>query len=117
MQNCKMDVSILSNGSVDFVKPIPDIKPNIKPNKKPYIFVPPTLEEIEAYCRDRQNGVDAKRFYDYYSAGNWMDAKGNKVKNWKQKLITWEKSNKTVKPQENKPSKQEEELLKMFGGG
>lgn len=53
-------------------------------------FIAPTLEEVEAYCRSRGNKVDAKKFYDYFTAGNWTDAKGNKVKNWKQKLITWE---------------------------
>ena len=120
MQKCKMDVSNLSNGNVENVQPIPDIKPNIKPNKKPYIFVPPTLEEIEAYCKERNSSVDAKHFFDYYSAGDWVDAKGNKVKNWKQKLITWEKSSKADKKQDKQPSKQpskqEEELLKMFGG-
>jgi predicted phage replisome organizer len=54
-------------------------------------FVPPTLEEVESYCKERNNSVDAKAFYDYYSAGEWKDSKGNPVKNWKQKLITWEK--------------------------
>lgn len=60
---------------------------NIKTKK----FIPPTLEDIEKYCRLRNNNVNAKTFFDYYEAGNWMDAKGNKVKNWKQKIITWEK--------------------------
>ena len=116
MQNCKMEDTNLSNGNAENVKPIPDIKPNIKPNKKPYIFEPPTLEEIEAYCKERNSSVDAKHFYDYYSAGNWVDAKGNKVKNWKQKLITWEKSNKTSNKPTAQPSAQADELLKLFGG-
>ena len=60
-------------------------------------FSPPTLEEIEAYCKSRNNGVDAKRFYDYFSASDWVDSKGNKVRNWKQKVITWESYNKEVK--------------------
>ena len=53
-------------------------------------FVPPTLEEVQAYCRDRNKHVDPKRFFDYYEQGGWKDSKGNSVKNWKQKLITWE---------------------------
>lgn len=57
-------------------------------NKK---FIPPTLEEIEAYCKERNNNVNPKTFYDYYVAGDWIDSKGNKMKNWKQKVITWEK--------------------------
>ena len=59
-------------------------------SKKAKPFTPPTLEEIEAYCRERNNNVDAKRFFDYFSASDWVDSKGNKVKNWKQKVITWE---------------------------
>lgn len=51
----------------------------------------PTLEEVEDYCKERNNNVDPKKFYDYYSVNNWVDNKGNKVRNWKQKLITWEK--------------------------
>ena len=53
-------------------------------------FVPPTREEVRAYCRERNSSVDADRFFDYFEAGNWIDAKGQPVKSWKQKLLTWE---------------------------
>lgn len=53
-------------------------------------FTPPTLEEIEKYCKERKNNVDAKKFFDYFSASDWVDSKGNPVRNWKQKVITWE---------------------------
>lgn len=53
-------------------------------------FTPPTLEEVKAYCRERGNDVDPEKFYSYFSEGNWIDGRGNPVKNWKQKLITWE---------------------------
>ena len=56
-------------------------------------FIPPTLEEIEEYCRQRGNNVDAKRVYDYYSEAKWKDGRGNPVRNWKQKIIAvWERS-------------------------
>lgn len=55
-------------------------------------FVKPTLEEVQAYCKERNNNVDAKAFFDYYDTGDWKDAKGKPVKNWKQKVITWERS-------------------------
>lgn len=57
-------------------------------------FTPPTLEEVEAYCKERKNNVDAKKFFDFYDASEWVDSKGNQVKNWKQKVITWENSRK-----------------------
>lgn len=56
-------------------------------------FVPPTLEEVEAYCKERKNKVNAKQFFDYYNEGSWKDGQGKPVKNWKQKMIaTWEKN-------------------------
>lgn len=58
-------------------------------------FTPPTLEEVTEYCKLRKNNIDPKRFFDYYEAGNWKDAKGEPVKNWKQRVITWEGRNKT----------------------
>jgi hypothetical protein len=48
-----------------------------------------TLKEISDYIKDKNLSVDAKLFFDYFEAGNWIDSKGNKVKNWKQKLLTW----------------------------
>lgn len=61
--------------------------------KERKIFDPPTLEEITEYCKQRNNNVDPKTFYDYFTEGKWTDSQGNKVKNWKQKIITWEKNN------------------------
>lgn len=74
--------------------------PTDKTNKK---FVPPTLEEIENYCKEKNYNIDTQFFYEYFTEGNWVDSKGNKVKNWKQKIITWSKGKKT----ENKPIKNE----------
>lgn len=55
-------------------------------------FTPPTLEEVQAYCKERNNNVDAKRFWDYYEAAGWKDQSGKPVKSWKQKMIAvWEK--------------------------
>ena len=66
-------------------------KYNNKSNKKEiYKERKPTLEEVIEYCKERNNNVDPKKFYDYYSVNNWIDNKGNKVKSWKQKIITWE---------------------------
>jgi len=53
-------------------------------------FAPPTLDEVTAYCHERGNNVDPQRFMDYFETSGWVDSKGNKVKNWKQKVITWE---------------------------
>ena len=68
--------------------------------KKEYSIYAPTLDEVIAYCQERQNGVDANKFYNYYSVAGWKDSRGNPVKNWKQKMIAnWEKE----KPKADKP--------------
>lgn len=51
--------------------------------------VNPTLDEVIAYAKTRQREDLAKKFFEYYEAGGWKDAKGDKVLNWKQKFITW----------------------------
>jgi len=70
---------------------------SIKENNKRKDFKKPTIDEIETYCRGvRNNNIDAKYFFDFYEAGDWIDSKGNEVKNWKQKVISWERRNKVV---------------------
>ena len=61
------------------------------PDKKKR-FTPPTLEEVKAYIAERNCAavVDAKKFFDYFETGGWHDSEGKPVRNWKQKLITWE---------------------------
>lgn len=63
-------------------------KENTKEKKR---FAPPSLEEVTAYCRERNSPVDPRQFWEYFNTGGWKDSKGNPVRNWKQKLITWEK--------------------------
>lgn len=71
--------------------------------KKVNKFVPPTLEEIDTYIAEKNLSVSGRDFFEYFETGNWIDSKGQKVKNWKQKLLTWDKNGigkrvKTEKP-------------------
>ena len=59
----------------------------------------PSLDEVIAYVRQRGSSVDPAKFFEYYEAGGWKDGKGNPVKNWKQKLLTWEKHDTPKKQQ------------------
>lgn len=63
-------------------------------------FKKPTLEEITEYCNERNSSVNPKTFYEYFETGGWVDSKGNKVKNWKQKIITWERNTKPTTEKE-----------------
>lgn len=53
-------------------------------------FAPPKLDDINAYIAEKGLIVNGQVFLDYFTAGNWKDSEGKPVKNWKQKLITWD---------------------------
>ena len=73
------------------------IEENSKDKKSREKFTPPTLEEVKAYVKERNSSVDPVKFWTYYDTGGWKDGQGRPVKNWKQKLLTWEKHD-DVKP-------------------
>ena len=52
-------------------------------------FIPPTVDEVNEYCRQRNNKVNAQHFVDFYESKGWMIGK-NKMKNWKAAIRTWE---------------------------
>lgn len=78
-------------------------KDSVSGEQKRTRFVPPTLEEIKAYCSERKNSVDAERFFDYYSTNGWVQGKGKPIKDWKACVRTWERGNgfSTQKPKES----------------
>lgn len=65
-------------------------------------FTPPTVEEVQAYCQERQNGICAQHFIDFYTANGWMQGKGKPIRDWKAAIRTWEQREyqKPVKPPE-----------------
>ena len=65
----------------------PAEKASVKKSKQ---FVPPSVDEVKEYCRQRKSGVDPVRFWEYFDTGGWKDSEGKPVRNWKQKLLTWE---------------------------
>lgn len=76
-------------------------------------FTPPTIEEIQEYCKERNNTVDAERFYDFYSSKGWMVGK-NKMKDWKASVRTWESKQ---KESESKKVSNGNVFLEMLRGG
>lgn len=55
----------------------------------PIRFQKPTMEEVEAYCKERNNKVNPERFYDFYESKGWYVGK-NKMKDWRACVRTWE---------------------------
>ena len=56
-------------------------------------FVPPTVEEVVAYCLARQIGIDPQSFVYFYASKNWMVGK-TKMSDWKASVRTWEQRRK-----------------------
>lgn len=75
----------------------------IKRKKK--IFNPPVLDEVKSYFKE--NGYPERlaiKFYESYSVADWIDSKGNPVRNWKQKALNvWfrdENKDRTLEPKQ-----------------
>ena len=87
-------------------------------------FKAPTVEEVQEYCTERGNNIDAQHFIDYYSARGWMLGK-NHIKDWKACIRTWERNDSFKPKKHNEESEKkydqngyesEEEVMKMFYG-
>lgn len=63
---------------------------NREPQKR---FTPPTVEEVAAYCKERNNGINPQYFVDYHIARDWVLSNGKKMKDWKATIRTWEGNN------------------------
>lgn len=59
-------------------------------------FKKPTLDQVNDYCIERKNNVDAEAFLDFYESKDWKIGK-NKMKDWKAAIRTWERRE-TKKP-------------------
>lgn len=79
-----------------------DIDKDIEKKKKKS-FVPPTVEEVKAYCDERKNKVDPEMFIDFYESKGWMVG-SNKMKDWKAAVRTWEKKDGRSKEEPRKNS-------------
>jgi predicted phage replisome organizer len=64
----------------------------------------PTIEEFKTYIIEKSLNLNAEKLYEYYTEGNWHDSKGNKVKNWKQKLLALNSYSKDKQNGQTKPS-------------
>lgn len=80
--NCNNVSSSSSSSSVTSTK---------KKESKQKPFIPPTIKEVKTYIQEKRLSVEAKRFLDYYTESDWKDNKGKHIKNWKLKLLSWDR--------------------------
>ena len=69
-------------------------------------FTPPSVEEVKAYCTERNNGIDSQAFIDYYAARGWKLGKET-MKDWKAAVRTWENRRKADNKRNTKYGRQE----------
>lgn len=61
----------------------------LSPTKKiaPY-FIPPSIEQVAEYIAEKNYGIDAEQFVNFYQSKGWMIGK-NRMKDWKAAVRTW----------------------------
>lgn len=60
--------------------------------KKHGAFVPPTIDDLRAYCLERKNSVDPEKWLAYYESNGWKVGR-NAMKDWRAAVRSWEKNN------------------------
>jgi uncharacterized protein YdaU (DUF1376 family) len=65
-----------------------------KPKSKSIVQIKPSLEDVQAYCRERGNTVSPEAWFDYYSANGWHVGR-NPMKDWKATVRYWERKGNT----------------------
>lgn len=104
LQNCEMETTKSVNAKPEIERTIPYKNTDIQTDKNTYSvkartrFTPPTLDEVKAYCSERNNTVDAQRFIDYYTANGWKVGR-NAMKDWRASVRTWERDDKPAPKQ------------------
>lgn len=60
-------------------------------------FVPPSVEDVRAYCLSRANGINPESFIDYYTANGWKVGR-NPMRDWRAAVRQWEQRRKEETP-------------------
>ena len=77
---------------------------------------PPSLEEVQAYCKEIGSGIDAKYFHAYYTAKKWKSGK-TPIEDWKAYVRLWECNNSNRTEQAQQSSRNETEADDASGYG
>lgn len=98
------------------VQPDSEEKIQEKEKRKRRVFVKPTLEEIQAYCKERESTVSATAFYDWYESNGWMVGRHHMV-DWKASVRTWEQKDRAagryIVPPENRSNEKKEAMSEV----
>lgn len=102
-----------TNGTVNVNENVNVNVINKKENIKRKSFIKPTLQEVEEYCKERNNNIDPQQFIDFYESKGWKV--GNQsMKDWKACVRTWEKRNTTTKVEKPLPDWLGKEIVEQI---
>jgi hypothetical protein len=65
-----------------------DEEPTPTKSKQPK-FIPPTVEEVRAYCTETAKPIDAEAFVDYFTSNGWKVGGKTPMKDWKAAVRQW----------------------------
>lgn len=86
-----------------------DLNPLSK--ERPLVMKKPSLEEVRAYCFERNNTVSPEAFIDFYESNGWKVGK-NPMKDWRAAVRTWEQRDRqNPSPRSAAPSPQKEDYV------
>lgn len=74
-------------------------KDNVTNKRK--TFKKPTIEEIRQYCTERNNNIDAKKFWNFYESKGWKIGK-TPMEDWQACVQTWETNEPSTKNNDTK---------------
>lgn len=60
--------------------------------------IPPTKDEVVAYCQEINKSLDLNKWFDFYESKGWMIGK-NKMRSWKAALRRWDEGKKDESPE------------------
>ena len=85
--------------------------PAANPQKAQKRFTPPTVEEVQAYCREKNYTFEPDAFVAFYESNGWKVGK-NPMKNWKAACRTWQQREKErhTRMANRRPSNSPEEM-------
>jgi len=76
----------------------------LKNNKEEGGGFPPTLEEVSKYVEKMGYKMDPAAFYDYYSETDWKKKNGQRIRDWKASVRTWERREKEFAQKDSRKS-------------
>ena len=90
---CKMQPDPLQIATPIIIDNIDNNRENKEAALKKSKFQKPTIEQIAAYCQERQNGIDAEAFFYFYESKGWLVGK-TPMNDWQAAVRTWEQKRK-----------------------